>query len=183
VYTYVVSSWRPGLGGRVERPFEQMGPSQGKRGEHMRAPNEVKEIGRRQLRERLAPLLNDLEKGRTLAAVTNRNKVEAFLVPVPLFEEYEQAFDERDQAQGELRELRDLVPLLIAALSSGAAIPSELLSRAGIRLDYDWKKINALQAAYPLRITHDEEGRPLATMPPISHHPIAESDEEFELET
>ncbi len=142
----------------------------------MNPTGEIRAIGHRQLREELAPLLRELTEARAAAAVTNRNKVEAFLVPAPLYQELAQARDDLDQ-------LRGLVPLLMAAVSAGAAIPSDALKRSGIHIEFDWKRVNLFQAAYPVHITHDEEGRNLPTTPPIMHHAIGESDEELDLKS
>lgn len=132
----------------------------------------IPEIGHRQLREELAPLLRRLAQSGGPAAVTNRNRVEAFLVPAATFEELERARDS-------LAELRDVLPLLLAAAAAGAGIPSSTLERLGIEVDLDWRRINAFQAAFPIRITQDEEGRRLTKLPIAMHRPIEETEEDL----
>ena len=72
------------------------------------------------------------------------------------------------------------MPLLIAAVSAGAAIPSETLDSLGIKFDFDWRRLNAFQAAFPTRITHGEGGEPLPKMPAIRHIPVLEADDELD---
>lgn len=132
----------------------------------------IDEIGHRQLREELAPLLRRLGETGRPTAVTNRNKVEAVIVPA-------RVFDEMAQAQADLGQLRDVLPLLLAAAAAGAAIPSQTLDHFGLTGAFDWRAINAFQAAFPVRITHDEMGVPLAKLP--AARPTAPDESEDEL--
>jgi len=131
---------------------------------------DIEQVGHRKLRENLSPLLRRLTKSGRMAAVTNRNKVEAVLVPARAFEEWA-------HAKADLGRLRQVMPLLMAAVSAGVAIPSETIQALGIQFEFDWKRLNAFQAAFPIRISHGEEGHPLASMPSPRFVPMAEAEE------
>jgi antitoxin (DNA-binding transcriptional repressor) of toxin-antitoxin stability system len=132
----------------------------------------VEEVGHRQLREELAPLLRRLAKTGRPTAVTNRNRVEAFIVPAA-------AYGELERARDNLAELRDVLPLLLAGAAAGARIPSETLERLGIAPAFDWKRLNAFQAAFPVRITEDEEGGRLPKLRRPMILPLQESSEDI----
>jgi prevent-host-death family protein len=135
----------------------------------------IDEIGHRQLREELAPLLRKLGETGRPAAVTNRNKIEAVIVPA-------RTFDEMAQAQADLGQLRNVLPLLLAAAAAGTAIPSETLDHFGLTGAFDWRSINAFQAAFPVRITHDESGAPLPTLRSARPAIAVELEDELTLE-
>jgi PHD/YefM family antitoxin component YafN of YafNO toxin-antitoxin module len=134
--------------------------------------HELEEVGHRQLREQLAPLLRQLGETGRPTAVTNRNKVEAILVPAPMFEDLERARIDLDQ-------LRNVVPLLLAAATAGAAIPSETLDQLGLTEKFDWRLLNAFQSAFPVRITHDDMGRPIPRLPRGRPVPVSESEDDL----
>ena len=133
---------------------------------------QIDEIGHRELRERLGPVLKRISKSGRMAAVTNRNRIEAVLVPASMFDQWA-------KAKADLERLKGVMPLLMAAVSAGATIPSETLENLELELPFDWRRLNALQAAFPITISQDEQGQPLPTMPSIHHNPMAESDEEL----
>jgi len=67
----------------------------------------------------------------------------------------------------------------MAAVSAGAAIPSQTLDSLGVQFEFDWQRLNAFQAAFPISITHDENGKPLAKMTNAQPAPTLESDDEI----
>lgn len=134
----------------------------------------IQEVGHRQLREELAPLLRRLAQTGRPTAVTNRNRVEAVLVPAA-------AYKELERARNDLAELRDVLPLLVAAAAAGASIPSSTMARLGLKGDFDWRRVNAFQAAFPIRITQGEGGDRLPQLRRAAHIPVDESVEELEL--
>jgi PHD/YefM family antitoxin component YafN of YafNO toxin-antitoxin module len=135
---------------------------------------QIDEVGHRQLREELAPLLRRLAQTGRATAVTNRNRVEAILVPAA-------AYNDLERARNDLAELRDGLPLLLAAAAAGASIPSTTLERLGLGGTFDWRRVNAFQAAFPIRISQDEEGGPLPRLRPATIMPVEESPEELDL--
>src|SRR5207302_9364591 len=97
---------------------------------------------------------------------------EAYLVPEAVFSQWA-------TAQADLGRLRQALPLLMAAVSAGAAIPSETLRAIGIEYEFDWEKLNAFQATFPISITHDETGKPLPHLSSAMPVPTHESDDEI----
>jgi prevent-host-death family protein len=134
----------------------------------------IEEIGHRELRESLAPLLRRMAETGRPAAVTNRNRLEAVLVPAPTFQELQ-------QAQMDLAELRDVLPLLLAAAAAGASIPSTTLERLGVAPDFDWRRLNAFQAAFPIRLSQTEDGHELVRSRGASILAAEETTDELEL--
>lgn len=130
------------------------------------------QVGHRQLREELADLLRQVGETGGPTAVTNRNRVEAVLLSATRFEELQRKELDLDQ-------LRDVVPLLLAAAAAGAAIPSEALDRFGLKANFDWRLLNAFQSAFPIHITHDETGRRLPSLPRAIPMTVLESDDEL----
>ena len=139
-----------------------------------RRQHRLQEVGHRQLREELAPLLRRLSETGQPTAVTNRNRVEAVLIPPA-------EYDELAQARSDLAELRDVLPLLLAGAAAGARIPSTTLERLGIVSDFDWKRVNAFQAAFPIRISQDEEGHILPRLRTAPLLSVEESAEDLDL--
>lgn len=127
-----------------------------------------KRVSDPQLRELLAehPVVEVGRYGGTPAAVVVAPKVFAELA----------ADHER------LEELRALMPILVAAMSTGAAVPSETLRRLGVDLgDDSWQTLNELQARFPVRIGHGEDGERIArgVLTPVGH--VGELDEDLVL--
>ena len=130
-------------------------------------------VGHVELREHLREILGRLGDDRPVS-VTNRNRVEAYLVSPSEFERLARADEQLDR-------LRATLPMLVAALQAQVAYPAEALrSLIGSDLSIDWRLMNAFQASLPTEPTHDEDGRPL-TSPPRAprHQPLEESDEEL----
>jgi PHD/YefM family antitoxin component YafN of YafNO toxin-antitoxin module len=125
-------------------------------------------VGRRRLKNELPEVLREVATPGGALALTNRNRVEAYLVAP---EEYE-----------ELRAIRDTTPLLLAAARAGVTIPSATLDALDLQGAFDWEALNRFQASFEVRITRGEDGAPLpARVEGLSHRPIGELDEELEL--
>lgn len=139
-----------------------------------KAPNVI-EVGHRELRENLRGVLDRLTATGKPSVVTNRRQVEAVMVTA-------ETFDALEKDRAALAELRGLVPMLVAAVAAGAAIPSETLSRLGVSIPFDWRALNRFQAAYPIRITQDEEGHPIDSVQAsdIRVEHFEEADDELE---
>jgi PHD/YefM family antitoxin component YafN of YafNO toxin-antitoxin module len=133
----------------------------------------VQSVGHAELRSRLRDVVDRLPEDRTVA-ITNRNRVEAYLVSATEFTRLAVAEEQLDR-------LRSSLPILITAIRSQVAYPEEALrSLIGSDLSIDWRRMNAFQAAMPTEITHDEDGRPLPLqLDNLRHEPIAELDEEL----
>jgi hypothetical protein len=81
-----------------------------------------------------------------------------------------------------LEALRATLPLLLAAVRSGAGVPSETLTQLGIDpADQSWQALNEFQATYPVRFTASETGGPLARGRLTPQAFIPEADLELEL--
>lgn len=79
-----------------------------------------------------------------------------------------------------LEQLRGLMPLLVAALSTGAALPSETLANLGVDLaDDSWQTLNELQHRFPLRFARDGDGALLARGTLCAAGSIGELDDEL----
>lgn len=135
--------------------------------------NEIKTVGHVDLRNRLSEVVAEVSRG-TSIAITNRNRVEAFLIAPA---EYENLVDTEQQ----LQRLRASLPVLLAAVRSELAYPSEALrSLIGSDLSIDWQRMNAFQTAFPMEATVDDDGQPIGSFAgPLQHEPVAELDDEL----
>ncbi len=119
--------------------------------------------------------LRQLLAGEGVVEVGAYNRADAFLVEPTVFEDLS-AKEER------LESLMTTLPLLMAAVSTRTAIPSEMLERFGMSpTDDSWQALNALQAAFPVRLTANEDGEPIARASFSVQEPIGEFDEELDL--
>lgn len=118
----------------------------------------VFEVGTAEFREQVsAPKLRRLLRNHPLVAVGRYKDQPAAFVVDPA------AFAELAEASERLDELRELLPLLLAALGSGAAVPSTTLRRLGVELpDDSWQTLNALQSRLPIRFGVGEDGETIA---------------------
>ena len=135
--------------------------------------DEVGSVGHAELRARLREVLDSLPQDRPIA-VTNRNRVEAYLVsPAEL--------DRLATAEEQLDRLRSSLPVMVAAIQARVAYPADALrGLIGIDLSVDWERMNAFQAAMPTEVTHDEGGRPLpGRVRALRHEPTSELDDEL----
>ena len=98
---------------------------------------EIVEIGHRELRDNLARTLEETVKQGRIGRVTCRNVPDGYLVSP-------ERYAEMRDAETNVQRLHDTVPLLLAAVGAGTAIPSTTLSSLGIELPYDWRMINEL---------------------------------------
>lgn len=131
-------------------------------------------VGHVELRSHLPEVIGRLTATDPAVAVTNRNRVEAILVDPAGYEELTEAGEE-------LARVRATLPILVAAMTSGTAFPSESLrSLVGTDLAIDWRRMNAFQASFPVDTTHGEDGHPLPAPPKdLRHEPIDELDDEL----
>lgn len=136
-------------------------------------PN-IDAVGHVELRSHLPEVIGRLTAANPAVAVTNRNRVEAILVdPV--------GYEVLTEAGKELTRVRATLPILVAAMRSGTAFPSESLrSLVGTDLAIDWQRMNAFQASFPVETTHGEDGQPLPPAPTgLQHQPIDELDDDL----
>jgi hypothetical protein len=133
---------------------------------------EIIEIGHRELRDNLARTLKETVKQGRIGRVTCRNVADGYLISP-------ERYAEMRDAETNVQRLHDTVPLLLAAVGAGTAIPSTTLSSLGIELPYDWRMINELQARVPVMISADEEGAPITRGSAESVSTPPESDDEL----
>jgi PHD/YefM family antitoxin component YafN of YafNO toxin-antitoxin module len=127
----------------------------------------LERVGHRELREKLGPLLERLSASHGAVEVVNRGRSEAVIVS-------HDVYNGLLASQRELDDLRSTVALLLAGISSGAAIPSDTLDRLGITIPVNLDALQTFQATYPTRITHDEGGQRLGRVPALSRESDAE---------
>jgi len=137
-------------------------------------------VGHVELRDNLSSVVGRVSAGQRIA-VTNHNRVEAYLLPPADLGRLTDALRRLADAEDQLERLHSTLPLLIAALRSGVAYPAEAMrGLIGAELPLEWERMNAFQAAFPVEATHDEDGRPLHEFDgEIRHEPITELDEEL----
>ena len=85
----------------------------------------LKRVGHRELREKLGPMLERISASQGAVEVVNRGRSEAVVVSYDLY-------NGLLASRRELDDVRSTVALLLAAISSGAAVPSEILDRLDI---------------------------------------------------
>lgn len=89
-------------------------------------------------------------------------------------------YAELQEAEGRWAHVRTILPLLMAAVRAGVAIPSSTLDGYGIELDDEsWQALNQLQRIMPVRIDADEEGHPITRGSVSSASYVEELDEEL----
>lgn len=114
-----------------------------------------------------------------LLAVTHYNDVEGYLVSADQMRDMTERLSKMEARE---QELRQTLPLVLAAAKAGVAIPSETLARFAPGLDESWESIAEFAAAFPLRLSAGERGEPLTrgrlrAVP----GPVAESGDDDEL--
>jgi PHD/YefM family antitoxin component YafN of YafNO toxin-antitoxin module len=135
----------------------------------------LQRIGHRELRDKLGPMLERISASHGAVEVVNRGRSEAVVVSHDLYTALL-------ASQRELDDVRGTVALLLAAVSSGAAVPSDTLDRLGIKIPVDFDALQAFQAAYPAQVTHNEEGQRLGGVPALfleSHTEYVDEPDEF----
>jgi len=85
----------------------------------------------------------------------------------------------KDQAN--LAEIKRTLPMMVAAIQQGIAIPSDFLERVGITIgDDSWQALNAFQVRTPIYLNKSEDGSRLTTARMTPGAILLESDEELE---
>lgn len=127
-------------------------------------------VGHRRLKNELSAVLREtVHRGRAVA-VSNRGVIDGYLVPPEAAKEIDDA-----------RRLRETLPLLMAAVASGAAVPSQTLRDLGIEIPFDWRELNRFTARAPVTFTQGTDGEPWVAMPDASPQRVSEDDADFEL--
>jgi PHD/YefM family antitoxin component YafN of YafNO toxin-antitoxin module len=132
------------------------------------APGEpLERVGHRELRDKLGPMLEKISSSHGAVEVVNRGRSEAVVVA-------HDVYTVLLASRRELDDVRNSVALLLAAVAAGAAVPSGTLDRLGIKIPVDFDALQAFQANYPVRITHDEDGQRLGRVPALSPESYAD---------
>ena len=127
-------------------------------------------VGHRRLKNHLSEVLREtVEKGEAVP-ISNRGEVDGYLMPPAVVEELAQA-----------ERLRETLPLLMAAVASGAAIPSQTLRNLGIEIPFDWRALNRFSARAPIAFTQGEDGEPWIALPDAQPQKALEDEADFEL--
>jgi hypothetical protein len=91
-------------------------------------------------------------------------------------------FESMKLASEQLGEMKNTLPLLLAAIERRVAIPSETLERLGfVEGDASWQMLNQFQASTPVHLTRSEDGASIAHAHFVPGPRIEEWDEELEL--
>lgn len=115
----------------------------------------------------------------TCLAITHYNELEGYLVPAARLVEMTQRLQACEARE---RELRESLPLVLAAAQSGVDIPSESLERIAPGLDTSWRAVAEFASQYPLHLHRGEHGEPLTRgRLRASAGPIEESGDDAEL--
>ncbi|HEX3608451.1 MAG TPA: type II toxin-antitoxin system prevent-host-death family antitoxin [Solirubrobacterales bacterium] len=127
-------------------------------------------VGHRRLKNHLSEVLREtLDRGEAVP-ISNRGTVDGYLMPPGVVEELDRA-----------ERLRETLPLLMAAVASGAAIPSQTLRDIGVEIPLDWKALNRFTARTPVAFTQGEGGEPWIALPDAQPEPMLEDEADFEL--
>jgi PHD/YefM family antitoxin component YafN of YafNO toxin-antitoxin module len=129
-------------------------------------------VGVREFRADYRKIVDKTNKTRQPFALLNRETVEAVVVPA---EVYEGLVSARDA----LERLRQSMPLLLQAAAANVSIPSKTLEVLGMGSKFDWRKLNAFQAASGLAPTHSEDGAALASAKHVPSQSIRELDDDL----
>jgi prevent-host-death family protein len=127
-------------------------------------------VGHRKLKNHLSEVLRETVQQGEAVPISNRGRVDGYLMPPGVIEELERA-----------EKLRETLPLLMAAAASGAAIPSQTLLDLGIEIPFDWKALNRFTARTPVTFTQGEDGEPWIALPGAQPEPVLEDNADFEL--
>lgn len=127
-------------------------------------------VGHRRLKNQLPQVLRETVHQGLIAPVSNNGTVDAYLVSIEDMEKI--SLSER---------LQDAIPLLMSAVSAGAAIPSQTLKSLGLEIPFDWKKLNEFTSSSEIRFSMGEDGEPWVEAPTVQPQIIEESDVEIDL--
>lgn len=125
-------------------------------------------IGRRHLKNHLSQVLRETVDRGVAVPISNHGKVDGYLVPADAIDDLER-----------FERLRQTLPLLMAAVASGAAIPSQTLADLGIEVPLDWQAMNRFAANVPVSFTLGQEGEAWRVLPAGERQQIAEDDTDF----
>jgi prevent-host-death family protein len=127
-------------------------------------------VGHRRLKNHLSEVLRETVERGEAVPISNRGRVDGYLMPPGVVEELERA-----------EKLRETLPLLMAAVAAGAAIPSQTLLDLGIEIPFDWKTLNRFAARAPVTFTQGESGEPWIALSDAQPERILEDEADFEL--
>jgi len=122
-------------------------------------------VGHRRLKNHLPEVLRESVHQGEAVPISNRGKVDGYLMPPGVVEELERA-----------ERLRETLPLLMAAAAAGAAIPSQTLRDLGIEIPFDWRALNRFTARMPVAFTQGEDGEPWIAPPDAQPEPVLEDE-------
>jgi antitoxin (DNA-binding transcriptional repressor) of toxin-antitoxin stability system len=127
-------------------------------------------VGHRKLKNQLPAVLRETVARGVGAPITNRGKVDAYLVPPEARLELERA-----------ERLRESIPLLMAAAAAGAAVPSQTLRDLGIEIPFDWRALNQFTTRTDVTFTEGEDGEPWVVAPSVEPEIVVEDETELDL--
>jgi hypothetical protein len=115
-----------------------------------------------------------LEQHPIVGVARYRDETEAIVLAPKVFESL-------IQNQEHLVEMKRTLPMLVAALQQGIAIPSDFLESVGITAgDDSWQALNAFQSSTPIYLSESEDGARLTAAHLTPDAPLLCSDEELE---
>lgn len=127
-------------------------------------------VGHRRIKNHLSQVLRETVHQGMIAPVSNNGEIDAYLVPVEAMEQV--ALAER---------LQETIPLLMAAVAAGAALPSQTLRDLGVEIPLDWRQLNRFTTQTAVTFTSGEDGEPWVAMPSATPERVVESDVEIDL--
>lgn len=127
-------------------------------------------VGHRRVKNELPAVLRETVARGAAAPITNRGKVDAYLVPPQARAELERA-----------ERLREAIPLLMAAAAAGAALPSQTLRDLGIEIPFEWRALNRFTAHAEVRFTEGQDGEPWVVAPAAEPEVVVEDEAELDL--
>ncbi len=128
-------------------------------------------IGHRRLRQQLGPIFTEIHRQGGAIEVVKDGRPEAVIVDYDVFARL-------THAAHDVASLRESIPLLVAAVAAGVTVPSDTLERLGLPPAPDEDALKRFRSRYPVRITHDEDGRPLPAAAPTASGGYQEADED-----
>ena len=143
----------------------------GKAGPIMSSADITRKISHRTLKNEQGRVFRELLADGEAVAISTRGRVDGVLITPAMLAEMR-------SHTGEAERLRAALPLLLAAARAGVAVPSVTFETLGLPVAEDWRALNALVAALPMRLTHDPEGQPLPAQPATLSLQHASEDED-----
>lgn len=132
------------------------------------------QVGHRELRLSLGPLLSRVHEQNGAMEVLNGGRHEVVVVAHDLFGDLVETARGADK-------LRESMSFLLAAASAGVHIPSETMERLGLApAKVDVGATKRFRSRYPLNATHGEKGELLSSVKLSgAYSPIVEADDEL----